>query len=189
MREVITSNRNSTAVINELVLLPSLPVNLAGSNSSAVHTRTRGGQKKIGRSRGAKPLRGQWNQSRTIASYICTFGRLLVRHTIQASNFDDNGHILSGAPYKRKETTWIFVPSFLSTCINYQYVNACGFIQRSIRIYPFLSQDHPVWDRCINGDLEGLQRFLGEGQISPFSINSWGDTLLHVRHYVSICTR
>jgi hypothetical protein len=180
LSEAINTNRISTTIINKLFILRGGTEHNSRGTSGATHSTTREGRGSLERSRLAKLSKRPYNQLTTISSYTGLFGRLLVRSTTQSSNFDDKGELLLGAPYIKKESTWVLVPSFLSTCINYQWVNACGFIQRSIRIYPFLSNDHPIWDLCINGNLEGIQAVLSKGQISPFSVNKWGDTLLHV---------
>jgi hypothetical protein len=177
LSKVITTNRIATTITHELFLLRGGPASRAEKNSSGAHARVRESNKSPGRSRGVKISK---SQSTTCSLYTSLFGKLLVRRTIQFASFDDNDEILIAAPYTKSESTWAFVPSFLSVCINYQYVNACGFIQRSIRTYPFLPRDHRIWNLCCNGDLKGIQTLLSEGQVSPFSVDRWGNTLLHV---------
>jgi hypothetical protein len=83
--------------------------------------------------------------------------------------------------YTRDESTWIFMPSFFSCCIDFRYLNSCGYIQRSLRTYPVVRNDHPVWEMCWSGDVIGIQKLFTERQLSPFSVDPWGNTLLHVR--------
>jgi len=99
---------------------------------------------------------------------------------MNSADFDNGDEILFAASKTKTTNTCVFVPSFASACVNYQYMNTCGFVQRSIRIYPIIPSNHPIWNLCYNGDLKGIQALLNEGQVSPFSVDRWGNTLLHV---------
>lgn len=116
----------------------------------------------------------------TFSSFTCPFGKLFVTRIMNSADFDNGDEILFAALKTKTTNTWIFVPSFASACVNYQYMNTCGFVQRSIRIYPLIPSNHPIWDLCYNGDLKGIQTLLNDGQVSPFSVNRRGNTLLHV---------
>jgi hypothetical protein len=82
--------------------------------------------------------------------------------------------------YNRSETAWVFLPSFFSRCVELKYVSILGSVQRSLRIYPLLPNSHPIWDMCRCGNLKGVQTLLSERQVSPFSVDSGGRTLLYV---------
>jgi hypothetical protein len=105
---------------------------------------------------------------------------LIIKREVRISNFGD-GEESSASNYTRSESAWIFVPSFLSRHFDFRYLNTCGHIERSIRTYPMIPDNHTVWNMCRMGDLNGIQKLLSARQISPFSVDSDGDTLLHVR--------
>jgi hypothetical protein len=73
------------------------------------------------------------------------------------------------------------LPSFLSYAFDFRYLNTCGYVERALRTYPVLPYDHPVWNMCWGGNLKGIQKLLSDRQISPFSIDDRGNTMLHVR--------
>jgi hypothetical protein len=87
----------------------------------------------------------------------------------------------SSNTYTQSESTWIFMPSFLSCAVDFRYLNTCGYIERTIRTYPVISRRHPRWEMCFDGDVKGIQKLIGDRQISPFSIDIYGNTLLQVR--------
>ena len=119
-------------------------------------------------------------QSTTCVWYKGLFGTLFVQQKRQHTSFDD-ARILSDEVPAKTETLWIFLPSFLSRCISFQSINACGSIQRSFRTYPLIAHDHPIWDMCRHGDIMGIQSVFSQRTTSPFCVNKFGKTLLHVR--------
>ncbi len=58
-------------------------------------------------------------------------------------------------------------------------MNAYGYIQRALKIYPIIPDDHPIWRMSVRGDLEGVQTLFATNQVSPFSVDANGFTLLH----------
>jgi hypothetical protein len=112
--------------------------------------------------------------------YHNLFGKLLVRKVSNFADFTDENAQSAQLPYSTSTSSWSFVPSFLSRAFDYQSSTTCGSIQRSIRIYPVISVEHPIWGMCSRGDLKGIQTLLSMRQVSPFSVNEYGETLLHV---------
>ena len=123
---------------------------------------------------GIKPWK---NHETTVSFYSGPFGRVRVTKEVDNSRFEADS---SARACTRSKTTWIFMSSFLSRHIDMQYLNTGGHVQRSIRTYPVLPYEHPVWKMCHDGDLKGIQKLLGDRQVSPFSVDAVGDTLLHV---------
>jgi hypothetical protein len=120
-------------------------------------------------------------QSIAFSSYSGPFGKLRIRRKISDSTFGDEEEPSPKAAYAKNETTWTFMPSFLSYAFDFRYLNTCGHIERSLRTYPVIRYNHPVWEMCERGDLKGIQKLLSDRQISPFCVDSYGRTLLHVR--------
>jgi hypothetical protein len=119
-------------------------------------------------------------QSIVLRRYHSLFGKLLVRKVTKFADFTDGNAQSAQLPYSTSTSSWSFVPSFLSRVFDYQSLTTCGSIQRSIRIYPVISGRHPIWGMCRGGDLKGIQTLLSTRQVSPFSVNEDGQTLLHV---------
>jgi len=123
------------------------------------------------------------SQSMTLSWYTSIFGTLFTRTTTQRVGINDEEDGNGQFPDQRdtrSERTFVFVPSFLSHSVEVRFVNSFGWIQHSLRTYPLLPDDHPVWEMCGEGDLQSLQTLLGDRTISPFSVNSFGRSLLHV---------
>jgi hypothetical protein len=112
--------------------------------------------------------------------YHSLFGKLLVRKVTRFADFTDENAQPAQLPYSTSTSSWSFVPSLLSRAFDYQSLTTCGSIQRSIRIYPVISRWHPIWKMCRRGDLHGIQTLLSTRQVSPFSVDESGITLLHV---------
>jgi hypothetical protein len=121
-----------------------------------------------------------WEQSVIWRSYQSLFGKLLVQKVSKFADFTDENAQSAHLPYSTSTSSWSFVPSFLSRAFAYQSLTTCGSIQRSIRIYPVISRWHPIWNMCRGGDLHGIQTLLSTRQVSPFSVDEDGQTLLHV---------
>jgi len=112
--------------------------------------------------------------------YHSRFGKLLVRKVSKVADFTDENAQSAQLPYSTSTSSWSFVPPFLSRAFDYQCLTTCGSIQRSIRIYPVISGWHPIWAMCRGDDLKGIQTLLSTRQVSPFSVNEYGQTLLYV---------
>jgi hypothetical protein len=121
------------------------------------------------------------SQSIAFSSFSGPFGELRIRRKISDSTFGDEEEPSPTTAYAKNETTWTFLPSFLSYAFDFRYLNTCGHVERSFRTYPVLPDNHPVWDMCRGGDLKGIQKLLSDRQISPFCVRSDGITLLWVR--------
>ncbi|KAF7506410.1 hypothetical protein GJ744_011764 [Endocarpon pusillum] len=78
-----------------------------------------------------------------------------------------------------KENVWTVRPSFASYVVEMHYVQSFGQIKRSLNIYPILEFGNPIYTSCREGDIKGLQVALSNGEISPFVLDEYGETLLH----------
>jgi hypothetical protein len=121
-------------------------------------------------------------QSTMFRSYTSLFGTLLIRRASRSTSFADNKLQSASKTYSSSVSSWFFRPSFLSRCFEYQSLNTYGSIQRAIRIYPLIQDDHPIWTMCAHGDLVGIQALLSTRRVSPFSVDTKGMTLLHVSY-------
>lgn len=122
-------------------------------------------------------------KSRLVAltSFNTPFGRVVMRKKSSSTTFTSDKEEYPSSPHTRTETSWIFFPSFFARCVDFKVLNSCGYIQRSLRIHPVIPYQHPVWSLCRLGNVEGMQTLFSERQVSPFSIDPWGHSLLHVR--------
>jgi hypothetical protein len=119
-------------------------------------------------------------QSIEFRSYIGLIGKLLIRKASQSATICSSISQSTPEIYSTNITSWAFIPSFLSYGFEYQSFSSSGSIQRSLRTYPLISHRHPVWKMCSSGDLKGMQTLLSGRQVSPFSVDTDGLTLLHV---------
>jgi hypothetical protein len=119
-------------------------------------------------------------QSIVFRNYTALFGKLLVRSVSQSATFFSSRSQSTPEIYSTNVTSWSFLPSFLSYGFEYQSFSRPGSIQRSLRIYPLIPKLHPVWKMCNSGNLEGIETLLTTGEVSPFSVDEVGNTLLHV---------
>jgi hypothetical protein len=118
-------------------------------------------------------------QSTNVFWYQTPFGRLGIRRKLQYTKFDGR---TEGEVATSSETSWIFTPSFLNRCMAFRSMNVFGSIERSFRVWQVIPTTHPVWELCEQGNLVGVQSLLTSRAVSPFSIDEYGETLLHVRY-------
>lgn len=113
-------------------------------------------------------------QLSSIRRHTTPFGTLYIRRwrrPSDESSFQDSRRVLVG-----------FMPSFFSRCIEIQYSNSYGVIDGAIRTYPLLSDDHPALTMCTTGDIVGLQACFNTRSLSPYSVDKFGRSLLHVSY-------
>ena len=164
----------TTTISKELLVVRILPTNTTAARCSA------DAEANIQNMRPAAGSTFSKQRSMTVSEFSGHLGRLIVKKEVQNSNFGKEEESNSVNTHHSESSTWIFIPSFLSYAFNYRYLNTCGYVERVLRTYPILPLEHPVWDMCFRGDLTGIQKLLGDRQISPFSVDEDGDTLLHV---------
>ena len=71
-------------------------------------------------------------------------------------------------------------PTFSRKTFELRVLNSFGGISRSLSTYPVLSSEAPIFDICTRGDLLGLQVALSSRGVSPFVLDQYGWSLLHV---------
>lgn len=109
---------------------------------------------------------------------------IVFKKTSQSAKVSNkHGEYLEG--YTQSESTWVFIPSFFSQCVELKFSNTLGSVQRSLRTYPIIRENHPIWGMCERGDTTGIQTLLSKREVSPFSIDHYGRTLLYVG-YIAI---
>jgi hypothetical protein len=86
----------------------------------------------------------------------------------------------SKIPYARDEWSWVFIPSFLSRCVEVKCASFLGSVERTLRTCPILPDDHQAWYMCFRGDVTSIQELFRTREISPYAITIHGKTLLHV---------
>jgi hypothetical protein len=105
-------------------------------------------------------------------------GSITARIQSQSDDFVEGEY--SKEFYARDGWSWVFIPSFLSRCVQVQCASSFGSVERTLRTYPILPDDHPAWVMCWNGEVTSIQQLFSTREISPYSIGRTGRTLLHV---------
>ncbi|KAH8768731.1 hypothetical protein F5882DRAFT_509214 [Hyaloscypha sp. PMI_1271] len=169
--QVMATNQITTTISQEMILLRNSSQGSFSQNCHEAIADIGVCTKNRGKTRSRAPNRqSSWFQT--------PLGRVVIRKESSTVTFKSAERGLSMKSYTRDESTWIFMSSFFSRCIDFRYLNSCGYIQRSLRTYPVVRNDHPVWWMCLIGDVIGIQKLFSERQLSPFSVDSWGDSLL-----------
>ena len=73
-----------------------------------------------------------------------------------------------------------FTPSFSRRALELRLVISFGKISRTLSTYTTLKQSAPIFEICKYGDLQDLQTLLSSGTVSPFVVDEFGWSLLHV---------
>ena len=89
------------------------------------------------------------------------------------SRWNDNTAVVNEKIIKIK-------PSFMRQVLELRLAANFGRISRTLSMYHVLEPDAPIFTLCKDGDLQGLQVALSSGGCSPFALDSYGQTLLHV---------
>jgi len=133
------------------------------------------------------------NWSRTSGSAVCRrsathkvvyrgfLGSITARIQSPSQDFVEGEHLKEF--YARDEWSWVFIPSFLSRCVQVQCASSLGSVERTLRTYPILPDDHPAWSMCFCGEVTSIQELFSTREISPYAIDRTGQTLLHVSCY------
>lgn len=79
-------------------------------------------------------------------------------------------------------TSWI-KPSFVRYAFEVRYIDSYWRVPTALKVYAVLDRRAPVFEMCMCGDLEGLQVMFSSGSVSPFVIDEFGRSLLHVSTY------
>ena len=120
--------------------------------------------------------------SSTKETYYCWyqgfFGFIIVRTKSKSlkrshSRWNDNRALVNEKTIKIK-------PSFVRQVLELRLMNSFGRISRTLSTYHVLECKAPIIRLCKDGDLQGLQVALSSGGISPFVVDEYGETLLHV---------
>jgi hypothetical protein len=119
-------------------------------------------------------------QTRTTNKYQTLLGTFYYRQESAFAVFDRDHEELSKNVLEHSETSWAFIPTFLSRCIELHRRNVFGCLSTEIRTYRVLPDDHPVFEMCTKGDVRNLQASFCDRSITPFVVSSGGDSLLHV---------
>ena len=83
-----------------------------------------------------------------------------------------------------RETVLSFVSSFFSRYIELRIKNDCGSISATLTTYSVVNYESPLYQACRRGDVEALRSILSGQGLSPFVVDEYGNTLLHVKAYV-----
>ncbi|KAE9365956.1 hypothetical protein N431DRAFT_385949 [Stipitochalara longipes BDJ] len=173
LEQVTATNQMTTTISKNLLLLTN------GSSTDTNYGLSATATARIRGNRGDTKVKLSKRQSITFSSFSGPFGRLMIRREAQDSVFEDEKGS-SDISHAQSKSTWVFMPSFLSYAFDFQYLNTCGYVERTLRTYSVVQDNHPIWVMCWEGDLKGIQKLLSDREISPFSVNQRGRTLLHV---------
>ena len=112
--------------------------------------------------------------------YSGVFGSVTVKK--RAKHSTDPAYLEAfGSKALAEETSVIVVPSFMRRLLEMRLACSLGKTSRSLNVYPVVPRDSPIIEMCRDGDMHGLQAVFGSGQMSPFALDPFGNTLLHVR--------
>ena len=81
-----------------------------------------------------------------------------------------------------EEDLIMITSSFFRRSFELRISNSFGWASRSLKMYPVMMEDAPVFRMCQKGDIEGLQVAFSRRDLSPFVLDNHGRTLLHVSH-------
>ncbi len=84
-----------------------------------------------------------------------------------------------GKPVPAKKVLTMTSP-FLKRAVELYFGASFASVPRALRVYQIINRRAPIFDMCRNGDLEGVQNELANGTVSPFVVDKYGWTLLHV---------
>ena len=115
--------------------------------------------------------------------YWGIFGRIWIQKRAQ---FSSQLPCLTASESKplTEETAIMIAPSFIRRLLEVRLAFSLGRVSRTLTVYTVVTSDSPIFDMCRNGDIHGLQTVFGSGEMSPFIVNGWGETLLHVRPFL-----
>ena len=61
-----------------------------------------------------------------------------------------------------------------------------GQILTALSFHPVMMETAPVFQLCKTGNMQGLQAAFSSGTVTPFVLDEWGQTLLHVSSHKSL---
>ncbi len=79
-----------------------------------------------------------------------------------------------------EEDSFMVSPAFMGRVFELRFCNSFGRIARSLNIYPVMMEDDLIFKMCQRGDMDGMQVAFSGGSSSPFVLDNYGRTLLHV---------
>ena len=118
-------------------------------------------------------------KERNVIWYHGLFGRVDVR--VKSSSLNTSK---SNRPWNRstsEEKIIKIIPAFFQRTFELRLLSSFGQIARTLRTYPILHEEAPIFVMSYTGDVEGLQVLLSSGTVSPFVLDQDGWSLLHVR--------
>ena len=106
------------------------------------------------------------------------FGRIDIRSKSTSSSISNVHRLRNRVIFEEKIVR--ITPIFLDRILELRFENTFGQISRGLRTYPILEQQASIFDICRRGDLQGLQVALTGGTVSPFVLDEFDTSLLHV---------
>ena len=111
--------------------------------------------------------------------YSGVFGDVNVQKSTKFTSRSRNSSILRRKAIRESKAIMV-TPAFFKTALELRVTSSLGRVSRTINLYPMLDRNDPIFEICRTGDLQGLQVALSSGSISPFVVDNYGQTLLHV---------
>lgn len=115
--------------------------------------------------------------------YWGIFGRIWIQKRAQFSS-QLPCLTASGSKPLTEETAIMIAPSFIRRLLEVRLAFSLGRVSRTLTVYTVVTWDSPIFNMCRNGDIHELQTVFGSGKMSPYIVNEWGGTLLHVRPFL-----
>ena len=69
---------------------------------------------------------------------------------------------------------------FLRRAVELYFGKTFASVPTALRVYQMVNGDAPIFQMCAHGDLDGIQNEVAKGTFSPFVVDQFGWTLLHV---------
>jgi hypothetical protein len=124
-------------------------------------------------------------QTRTTSTYQTILGTFYYRHqsTFFKISREQEQSQTDTRALVQAESSFGFIPTFHTFCVEFYRRNMCGSVSRGIRTYQSVDPSHPLFDMCSKGDVIGLQACFSDN-ISPFIVcGRSGGSLLHVSQW------
>lgn len=117
------------------------------------------------------------SKEQTTIWYRGVFGVIATQEKWITTRRPDSRIVRKPVPAKRVLT---ITSPFLGRVVELYFGVSFASIPRALRVYQIMELDAPIFNMCSYGDLEGIQNEFANGTISPFVVNDYGKTLLHL---------
>lgn len=111
--------------------------------------------------------------------YRGAFGKIYT-HTKASYTGEDHSSRISNRRPTAEIKVLMVILSFMTLALEIRLENFSGRLSRTLNVYPVMDHGSAVFRMCKSGNIDGLQASFSAGVVSPFVIDRYGRTLLHV---------